>query len=171
MPYPHPAIADDLPVAAGAEDDAWDVIVANNTIRALVSPDPSQPLTVDDVEELEQKISLGHVPENTICPYIAIAVETRTPEYCISADPQAPEQKLAGVTETVKIYCASLNYREARLLALLVLKSLEPVSTPHVHCWRQAKGGFEYARVVFEDGSNTMEHLIVLTMEAMLVNE
>jgi hypothetical protein len=171
MPYPHPALASQLPIAAGAEHDAWEAIVNNALIRAMVSPDPSAPYTTDDVAELEEKISLGHVPENTICPYIAIAIDYRDPEYCISEDPQAPGQKLASVTERIKVYCAGLNYQQARDLGLLVLKSLEPVSTPHVRCWRQAKGGFEYARVVFEDGSNAMEHLIILTFEAMLATE
>ncbi len=171
MPYPHAALANQLPIAAGAEHDAWEAIVNNALIRAMVSPDPSAPYTPDDVEELEEKISLGHVPENTICPYIAIAVSDRAPEYCISEDSQAPGQKLASVTETIKVYCASLNYQEARDLALLVLKSLEPKSTPHVLRWRQMSGGFEYARVVFEDGSNAMEHLIILTFEAMLATE
>mgnify|MGYP000048745896 FL=1 len=59
MPYPHAALASHLPIAAVAEHDAWEAIVNNALIRAMVSPDPSSPYTTDDVAELEEKISLG----------------------------------------------------------------------------------------------------------------
>lgn len=171
MPYPHPALATQLPIAAGAENDAWDAIVNNTLIRAMISPDPSQPYTVDNVAELAEKVSLGFVPENTIAPYIVIRVKARMPEYCISESSQVPGQTLGSVAELIEIHCASLRYQEARDLALMVLKTLEPVSTPHVLRWRQMDGGFEYGMMLNDDGSPTMEHVITLTLEALLAME
>lgn len=169
MTYPHPALASILPIAAGAERDAWEAIAGNTTLRAMLSPDPADPIAVDDIAGMEEKLLLGHVTQDTVCPYIAIAIENRSPTYCVSQDPQVLEQSLASVSETIKVFCASRRYLEARDLGLLVLKTLEPISTPHVQRWRQI--GYEYSRIMLEDASDDMGHMVELTFEAMLVDE